>query len=123
MRFGLVYGIGLWALLTLAFKLIVDGDIVVLSAETLRIVLPVFGAVLAVIISFALRIRLPPNEATRTGLRLAIPGLILGSANLLAFGRFVARPSMEHGIVYAVFLLWTYGLILTAVALFCDDGA
>jgi hypothetical protein len=123
MRFGLVYGIGLWALLTLAFKLIVDGDIVVLSAETLRIVLPVFGAVLAVIISFALRIYLPPNEATRTGLRLAIPGLILGSATLLAFGRFVARPSMEHGIVYAVFLLWTYGLILTAVALFCDDGA
>lgn len=123
MRFALVYGIGLWALLSLGFKLIVDGDLVVLSADSLRIMLPAMGAVLAVIVAVALRISLPPEDATRAGLRLAIPGLILGSATLLAFGRFVARPSMEHGIVYAVFLLWTYGLVLTAVTLICDDGA
>lgn len=124
MRRGLIYGIGLWAVLTLGFKLVVDGNIINFSNETLRILLPVSGAVLAIAIALGLRIMFPPYEAMRTGLSLAIPGMILGCAALLAFGRLVARPSMEHGIVYAVFLLWTYGLTLAAVALFCDgeDG-
>lgn len=123
MRRGLIYGIVLWAALTLAFKLIVDGDIVRLSGSSLRIILPLIGAGLSLIVGLGLRIAYPPYDATRTGISMAVPGMILGCATLLAFGHFVARPSMEHGIVYAIFLLWTYGLILTAVALFCDEGA
>ncbi len=122
MRRGLIYGIGLWAGLTLGFKLVVDGDIIRFGGAALRIALPVAGAILALIIAFSLRIRLTPYEATRTGLSLAIPGMILGAATLLALGRLMARPLMEHGIVYAVFILWTYGLLLIAVVLFCDGG-
>lgn len=120
MRRGLIYGIGLWAALTLGFKLIVDGEIIRFSASTLRVLLPVLGGAVAVVIPIALRISNPPYEATRTGLSIAIPGMILGAATLLAFGRLIARPMMEHGIVYAVFMLWTYGLLLAAIALFCD---
>jgi hypothetical protein len=121
MRRGLIYGIGLWALLTLGFKAVVDGMIIGFSPDTLRVLLPLTGVFLALGIAFFLRVSYAPQEATRTGISLAIPGLILGAATLLAFGQLIAQPLMEHGIVYALFLLWTYGLLLTAVALFCDD--
>jgi len=123
MRLGLIYGIGLWALLTVGFKLLVDGDLVTLSASTLQILLPICGAGLAIFIGITARILYPPYDATRLGMGLAISGMILGAVTLLSFGRFVARPLMEHGIVYALSMLWTYGLILLAVALFCDEGA
>ena len=120
MRRGLIYGIGLWAALTLGFKLLVDGDIIRFGGSTLRILLPIVGGAVALVIPLALRIGLPPYEATRAGISIAIPGLILGAATLLAFGRLIARPMMEHGIVYAVFMLWTYGLLLVFIAFFCD---
>jgi len=40
MRRGLLYGIGLWAALTLGFKLLVDGNIVTFGPAALRIILP-----------------------------------------------------------------------------------
>jgi len=123
MRRGLIYGIGLWAMLTLGFKLIVDGDIITISPSTLRVLLPLGGLGLAILVALSARVRYAPYEATRFGMGLAISGMLLGASTLLAFGRFVARPMMEHGIVYALTMLWTYGLILLAIALFCDDDA
>lgn len=117
---GLIHGIVLWAALSLVFKLVIDGDLVAFSAGTIRALLPSFSVLLATAIALGLRISRTPFEAMRTGLHLAIPGMILGSATLLMFGRLIAQPSMEHGIVYAVFMLWTYGLILAGIALFCD---
>ena len=117
---GLIYGVILWAGLSLAFKLVVDGDLVSFSAGTIRLMMPIASVILAVTIALGLRISRTPFEAMRTGLHLAIPGMILACAALLSFGHFMARPSMEHGIVYAVFMLWTYGLILVGIVLFCD---
>lgn len=119
---GLLYGVVLWAILSLCFKLIVDGDVIHLSATQLRVVLPMIGVGAAVIVALATVISPAPGyDATRFGLGLAVPGLILGAAALLVFGRLVARPSLEHGVVYAILLLWTYGLILSAVALLGGD--
>lgn len=119
MRSGLIYGVGLWAILTLGFKLVIDGDIVRFDPATLRILLPLFGAVVAVVAGITLRIVEPPEKAALSGIGLAVAGMMLGCTTLLAFGHFIARPSMEHGVVYAVFILWTYGLVLSAVGLFC----
>jgi len=101
---GLIHGIFLWAALSLVFKLVIDGDLIAFSAGTIRALLPL----LAIAIALGLRISRTPFEAMRTGLHLAMPGMILSSATLLMFGRLIARPSMEHGIVYAVFMLLIY---------------
>ncbi len=123
MRRGMVYGLFLWAILTFIFKLLVDGDLIALSASTLQILLPIGGAGLAIVIAVAMRVLYPPFDATRIGMGLATSGMILAAGALLLYGRFSARPLMEHGIVYALSMLWTYGLILLAIALFCDEGA
>lgn len=120
MRRGLIGGIVLWAALSLCFKLIVDGDLVRFDGAGLRLILPIGGAAVAIGLALALRITCPPENALRIGLGFAVSGMILGCAALLAFGRFMAQPSMEHGIVYAVFMLWTYGLLLAAIGLFSD---
>ena len=116
MRRGLISGFALWLVSYLAFRLL--GPLGVSSNLSALITFLAGGALIALLGLLACRLACEPGKLARFTAAIAIPGLLLDSACVIAFADTFPGIPLSFSAIFAACALWGYGLLLSALLLF-----
>ena len=116
MRRGLIAGFALWLVTYLAFRLL--GPFGFHSSLTVLATFLAGGLFVALLGLLACWFACEPGKLARFAAAIAIPGLLLDSACVIAFSEAFPGIPVSFSAIFAACTLWGYGLLLSALLLF-----
>lgn len=118
MRRGLITGFAGWAVAFVLFRL--WGHVLLGSPAAVQLTFLLGGVVTALLAGLLCRLVCQPGKVARFAAGLAIPGLLLDSACVLAFEAVFPTMPVALAAIFGALMLWGYGLILATILLVGD---